>query len=233
MFKQKELNTFDPEKSGNNYMMKKGQVIFHEGFPASNLIIIVEGVVKLHKDTPFKTSSILDIRHNGDVIGMEATSDGNKYFSTASAFTDCEILVLDKSALSFVKTNNQKEYDAFIHNSMLNIITSLNNRIFFLRDLNAQAKIAYMLLLFSNNHSKDPNQIIFSREEFSELAEVSRETASRELSILKKKKILKISGRKIEIINKELLQSLLNNLEIPFIKEWDEEMKNSIRIFKD
>src|SRR3954470_10407272 len=101
-------------KSENYSSIKKGQVIFHEGFSASNLIIIIEGVVKLSKNAQAKTESIFDIKYNGDVIGTEAFSTTGKYFSTARAVTDCSLLVVNRSTLAELKQKNAEEYAAFM-----------------------------------------------------------------------------------------------------------------------
>jgi len=225
-------NNFD--KSENYSIIKKGQVIFHEGFSASNLIIIIDGVIKLSKNEQVENNSLLDIRHNGDVIGIEAFSGTGKYFSTARAVTDCKILVVNRSTLSDLKDSRQTEYMNFIQASLMKNIASLQNRIFLLKESSARTKIAYILLLFSNKAASPLQEIILSREELAELAEVSRETASREISYFNKNKILKVSGRKIVIANREKLQSLLSELiQIPSIKIWDDAMKSSFQMFKE
>jgi CRP-like cAMP-binding protein len=222
------------DKSENYSLIKKGQVIFHEGFAASNLIIIINGVVKLSKNAQTEVDSLLDIRHNGDVIGIESFSAAGKYFSTARAVTDCKILVVNRSTLAQLKDSRQEEYMSFIQASLMKNIASLQNRIFLLKESSARTKIAYILLLFSDKKTTPSQEIILSREELAELAEVSRETASREISYFNKNKILKVSGRKIVIVNREKLQSLLSALiQIPSIKIWDDAMKSSFQMFKE
>ncbi len=232
MTKTQSTNHF---ASSENYsVIKKGQIIFHEGFSASNLIIIIDGVIKLSKSAEVETESLLDIRHNGDVIGMEAFFGSGKYFTTARAVTDCRILVINRSTLAELKETRNEEYTNFIQKSLMKSISSLQNRIYLLKEASAKTKIAYILLLFSDKHSTPSQEIILPREELAELAEVSRETASREISFFNKAKILKVSGRKILIVNREKLQSLLGVLiQIPSIKTWDEAMKSSIQMFKE
>ena len=221
-------------KSEHYSIIKKGQIIFHEGFSAEYLIIIIDGVIRLTKKSEHNFDSLLDIRHNGDVLGTEVFSETGKYFSTATAFTDCKILVVNRSTLFELKKSKKEEYNSFVQESLMKIIVLLQNRIFLIKQASAQTKIAYILLLFSDRQKGSSPEIIFSRDEMAQLAEVSRETASRELSYFNKNNIIKLTGRKILILDREKLNALLSSLiEMPSIKVWDEAMETSIKMFKD
>ncbi len=224
-------NYFGPK---NSCTIAKGQIIFHEGFSADNCMIIISGFVNLTRKAEDKTESLLDIRQNGDVIGMEAFSDTGKYLCTANAFTDCEMLVVNRSLLYQLRKSRNEEYVFFMQELMIKTMRTFHNRILLLKESSARTKIAYILLLFSDNQLRSPKEIILTREEMSLLAEVSRETASRELSYFNKNKIIKISGKKLSIVKRERLNSLLSVLiEVPSIRTWDEEMDASFKMFKE
>jgi CRP-like cAMP-binding protein len=221
-------------RSENTCTIAKGQVIFHEGFSADNLMIIINGFVNLTRRAGDKTESLLDIRQNGDVIGVEAFSLTGKYLCTANAFTDCEILVVNRSFLSELRKSRNEEYLFFMQELLIKNIGVFHNRILLLKESSARTKIAYILLLFSDHLSNTQKEITLTREEMSALAEVSRETASRELSYFNKNKIIKLSGKKILIVKKEKLHALLSTLiEVRAIKSWNKEMESSFKMFKE
>ena len=76
-------------------------------------------------------------------------------------------------------------------------------------DKHLRGRIAYILLWFSNKiYHKDTFNLPISRKEIGELINMTTENVIRILSEFRKDKIVRIDGKLIEILNKDLLERL-------------------------
>ncbi|MGF7056391.1 Crp/Fnr family transcriptional regulator [Brassicibacter mesophilus] len=191
---------------------KKGALVISEGNKGEAIYIIKTGKVKIYKTSSDGREIILDIKDAGKIFAEVTLFNGGMNPATVAAIEDSVIYCINNNDIEMLIKNNP--------DMALEIIKVLNKRL-----QEAQAKIknmalndtyvrvSQMLLRLSEKYGDLKNGVIelnvnLTREELASLAGTSRETVSRILSQFSKEKILKISGRKITI------------LDINKIKEW-------------
>ena len=82
--------------------VKKGAVLVQEGTSANNYLLLIlsgEGVVE-NASVKKSDSLILGVVGTGDIIGEMGLLDGEPRSATCTAFTDMDVAVLDRAALT-------------------------------------------------------------------------------------------------------------------------------------
>ena len=74
-----------------------GEVIFTEGDPGNTMLLILDGSIRITKNSP-ESGKPLDIayRGSGDFLGEMALVEESPRFATASAESHCEVLEFSK-----------------------------------------------------------------------------------------------------------------------------------------
>lgn len=194
---------------------KKGSIVIVEGEKSENVFIIKSGKVKIFKTSADGREIILDIKGKSKIFAEVTLFNNSKNPATVKAIEDSTILSINNYELEEIIKQNP--------DMALNIIKILNKR---LND--AQSRIKNLALhdayirtsqtlyqLIDKYGLANRNGIIelnlnLTREELASLVGTSRETVSRVLSQLSKDKAIKITGRKIIILDKEKLVMWIN-----------------------
>src|SRR4030065_1640511 len=99
----------------------KGDYIFLECDSPRNLYVVVQGEVKLLKQTEDGREMIVEMAYPGEIFGEEAIFDGQPYPMTAQALTDVEPLAISRTDFfTFLRDNPDLA---------LEIITELGTRL--------------------------------------------------------------------------------------------------------
>lgn len=92
---------------------RKGETLFMTGDSAEYFRIIIQGWVKLYRETRDGHEVIVSVLSNNDVFGKTAILGKSKYLYTAEAITDAEILMISAAfMLRIIEHGN--EYDHFL-----------------------------------------------------------------------------------------------------------------------
>jgi CRP-like cAMP-binding protein len=71
-----------------------GQEIFHKGAPGESMMAVLRGSVKVTAPAPDGREIAFDIMEPGDIVGEMAVLSGHERTADATAFTDCDLLVV-------------------------------------------------------------------------------------------------------------------------------------------
>lgn len=85
---------------GTKKKYRKGDVLFVEGQPATDVLIILEGTLKLTKASPDGDPIVLELRGRGELIGELAALDNAGRSASASAIDNVVVLSLDKDVFA-------------------------------------------------------------------------------------------------------------------------------------
>src|SRR5258706_5366704 len=77
--------------------LKRGATIVSKGDPGNSLVVVVSGTVKISISSPDGRSAILNLIGAGEIFGEVALLDGRARTADATANTNCEIYVIDRS----------------------------------------------------------------------------------------------------------------------------------------
>jgi CRP-like cAMP-binding protein len=187
---------------------KKGDIILHEGDEISEFIYLKEGLVKLFRRGMDGKEQIICFAGPLDFVSLLSIFSENNYNYSVAALDDsvtCNLLLQEiklmaerngKFSLSLIEKINRAS-DKII----LTFLDVKQRRLY--------GRVAYILLYFSDSVCKnDTFELPVSRKEIAEFIGMTTENVIRTLSELRKDKIIKISAKTIEILDKERLKKI-------------------------
>jgi CRP-like cAMP-binding protein len=202
-----EMNTFMEIKRSHRYAA--GQAIFYEGNPSQGIYILCSGSVKLTQSSQAGQRQIIGIVSPGDLIEKCALFHPGAHSSTAEAMAQVEVSFFDRQEfLDLLKR----------HPSLsIRLITVLSQeaekgweRSRSLLFQSAMERMIDLLLDLARRHGEKRSGatmigLELKREELAEMVGVTLETAVRLVATLREKKLIRVEGRKILILNEEKL----------------------------
>ncbi|MBN1949999.1 MAG: Crp/Fnr family transcriptional regulator [Bacteroidales bacterium] len=185
--------------------LKKGSVLMQQGALSSNIAYLKKGLAKIHIKGPYH-EQIIKIIKAPEYLGLPNTFGDKINNYSATVLEDSEVCFIDIDTFKYLLANNEKfAYEIILSlcNNELGSFKKCATR----TQKQIRGNVADVLLDMSNRvYDSDDFEIPISREEIANLIDKSRESVSRVLSEFEKDGILKISGKKIEILDKEKLK---------------------------
>lgn len=178
-----------------------GESIFVKEHNPEYLYMLIDGVVEISE------TSITGNKNTLTLIENKGELFGEVYFFTDKPY-EIDSKALKNSKIIRLSHNLFKHYP-FLLEGMISVFAnktySMNKKLRIISKRTLKEKIAAYLA------DKKKNEIILNvgREELASFLNVSRPSLSRELSKMEDEGIIRVSGKKIEIINKELFEELL------------------------
>lgn len=189
---------------------KKGDSIIKQGTYSTNVIFLRTGLAKIHLAGPY-TEQIVKMVNAPSYLGLPTTfgSKINQY--SVTAVSDAEVCFIDLEVFQTILDENKEFTREIIQEFCKNELES------FRRCANRTQKLirgnmADALLEFSDNIFKSDTFILpLSQAELANLIDTSRESVSRVLTEFDKDGIIRMTGKKIEILNPKSLKLISQN----------------------
>lgn len=183
---------------------KKGDIIFKQDALSSNIIYVRNGLVKLHISGP-EREQILKISKGPTYLGIPTTFGDKINNYSATAISETNVCFIDINVFKkLLETNSNFSYEIIVDlckNELQNFHRCVNRL-----QKHSQGRVAEALLFFADEiFENNKFELPLSRHEFGDLVSNSRESVSRILSNLDRDKIICLTGKEIEILDKELL----------------------------
>lgn len=191
----------------------KGAVLFVEGGPPRGVFVLCSGRVKLSASSAEGRTMILRVTEPGEIVGMPATISGKPYDVTAE--------VLEPTQAGFIPRRLFLRFLLEHGDAALRIAQLLSDlyhntcqevRSLGLSRSSAQ-KLAKFLLDWSNRsgltHPDGRITMTLTHEEIAQMINASRETVTRLLAALRRKRVIQIKGATLIICNRQALESLV------------------------
>jgi len=183
---------------------KKGETIFKQNALSSNIIYIQTGLVKLMIDGPHATQ-ILRLKKAPCYLGIPTTMGDKINHYSAIALESTQACFIDIGVFrGLLKTNPEFSYQIIVKlcknelDQFDRCVNLVQKQIF--------GRLATHLLYLSNEIFNSKEFIMpLTRNEIAQLTSTSRETVSRLLNVLSKEKIIKINGKKVQVLNYQML----------------------------
>jgi CRP-like cAMP-binding protein/AmiR/NasT family two-component response regulator len=206
---EQELRNLTTNREKRKY--KKKSEVFREGDFPFYLFYIEKGKIKTYKTNEDGKELIINLHNKGDFFGYVNLMCESSYMESAAALEDCEITLIPKSEFFKLIHQNRQVSQKFIKILSDNIKEN-EDQLLKLAYNSVRKRVSECLIkFFEQNEDKNPvNGLKISREDLSNMAGTSIETAIRTLSDLKDEKLIEISSGKIKILNLEKLRRLKN-----------------------
>jgi CRP-like cAMP-binding protein len=192
----------------NVVAFRKREVIFRQQTPASHVLFVKSGLVKIYKEGRNKKNFILKIAAHGEYIGLMSVFGGTMNQFSASAVDGAEIGYIDKKAFVLVLQKNgdfSNEVMRFISDEGLFIFERLIGQ----SHKQLPGRIADVILYFADHiYKKEEFEFPFTRRELAELAGTTKESFIRTLSEFKNDKIISLDGSRVVINSMKIIRTL-------------------------
>lgn len=189
-----------------------GDYLYHEGDRADHIYLIVSGKIKTSKINYWGKEFITDIFMEGDYFGYLALLDTNRYEESAVAIEPSQIEIIPRHEFFDLLHNNGSVTDSFIKLITHKLDISYEKLLSLAYD-SARKKVAEALLYIHRKYRiTGANEAAFpvKREIISSIAGLSPESVSRNLTEMSQEGLIKVSDRKIKIIDPKKLEEIRN-----------------------
>jgi CRP/FNR family transcriptional regulator, cyclic AMP receptor protein len=96
-------------------VLRRGQVLFHEGETGEEMFIVVRGSIVISKPVKERVEQVLARMGPGDFFGEMSLFDRSPRSATVQADADTTLLVLDRQALARLTELSPRAAAAFFH----------------------------------------------------------------------------------------------------------------------
>ncbi|PJB14203.1 MAG: Crp/Fnr family transcriptional regulator [Flavobacteriales bacterium CG_4_9_14_3_um_filter_32_8] len=188
----------------DNNFFKKGQVIFYEGNHPHGMYCIYNGKVKISKLGDEGKEQIVRFAGEGELLGYRSALSNESYKATATAMEDCYICHIPKEKFSEV-LNNNSNFSLEIIRLLSDDLKKSEQNLLNISQKPVRERIAETLLVLKNRFGFEKDgktlTIVLTRREIGDIAGTTTETTIRTLSEFVKEGSIKLSGKKILILN--------------------------------
>ncbi|WP_124039981.1 Crp/Fnr family transcriptional regulator [Neoactinobaculum massilliense] len=191
-------------------MLKRGEILFHEGDEGDRLYVVTEGKVKLSHNSDDGRENLLAVLGPGEIIGELSLFDLGARSSTVTAISPTTLLSLShKDMNAFLRTHPQLS---------MSMLRELSRR---LRNTNEQladlvfsdvpGRVAKALLDLANRFGERTPEGIYvahdlTQEELAHLVGASRETVNKSLADFGQRGWIRLEGRAVLLLDVPRLQ---------------------------
>ena len=192
------------------FRIKKNEVLFHKGDVPEGMHVVVMGQMKLALPSSQGVEKIVHMCGPGATFGEAVIFLDKPYPVSAQAMTDGLLLLISKRVL----------LDAMDANNMLSrkMLASLSSRLHeLLGDMESctlrtsMQRVACFLVQSAPNDGTDTFNVVLqsSKQNLASHMSLAPETFSRVLSDLSEKKLIKVTGRTITVLDRQKLRSFI------------------------
>jgi CRP/FNR family transcriptional regulator, cyclic AMP receptor protein len=192
-------------------VMPAGAVLFIEGQTPRGVFILCSGKVKLSTTSKEGKVLILKQAEAGEVLGLSAAISGTNYEMTAETASACQLNFIGRTDLMFL-LQNQSEVG--LHSAVW-LSREFQGAYRDIHDLvlarSSSGKLARLLLSCAPptiNSQEQHLRSAMTHEEMAQRIGSSRETVTRLLSELKKKRLIRLEGASLVIRDRSGLEAL-------------------------
>ena len=186
---------------------RKGENVCKQGSVVTHALYLSKGKVKMTLEGD-KKDIILKFIDERYYLGLHSLFGNKIYNYSITTLEDSDVCMIDSEFFVGLAKKNPKflfeltKYLGESSNYALKKIIDFNQK-------NVQGRIADILLYFADElYNNKEFTLSITRKELSEFTSMSMENAVRQLSELNKEGIIKLSGRKITILEYDLLRKI-------------------------
>jgi len=189
---------------------RKGDPIIKQGMFSTNVVFLKSGLVKIHITGPYH-EQIVRLAKAPTYLGLPTTIGDKINQYSVTAVQDSEVCFIDLNIFKRVLEEN-KDFSSYIILELCKSELESYRRCANRTQKQTRGNLADVLLDLSENVFESAEFVLpLSQSDIGNLVDASRESVNRLLSELMNDGIIRMEGRKIEILNKSSLQLISQN----------------------
>lgn len=207
--KNEQLEFLVDGKQQINY--KPGETIIKQNTNSTYVVCIRDGLAKVYVEGVRGKNIIIRLIGKMDFVTGGGLFNGNIQKFTISAVTPVTCCLLDSSKIaSLFSENNSFAVELLRHHTKQN--NYLVNKLVNLTQKYMPGRVADTLLYLKNEvYQKDKFSVPLTRQDLSEMSNMTKESLVRILQQFKSSGLIKVSGNTFEILDESDLQSISRN----------------------
>ena len=185
----------------------KAEMICKQGAFASNVYFVEKGLMKAYKE--YKNGNlIMRFVKPGEIVGLSSLYNKGVYlYSVASVGASGVMSVTADVVKQLIRVNS--DFAEMVIGKLNQVTVDEHERVISLTQKQLNGRIADAMLHFANNvYNADEFNLQLTRRDVADFCGMSTESAIRILKELHNDKIIKIDGKNLKIISKQLLQNV-------------------------
>jgi len=181
--------------------LKRGEVLFKQGTSPRSVVWLISGKAKILQETPGGQKQTVYIYSDGDLIGYRQLIAGEEHPVSAVLLEDSVVMLIPGTTFKGLIESSPR----FARNLLLAFsrdFTVWMNRTTVFTKYPVRRRLLLALLILHEQYRSSgspPGIITMARTELAQYVGASLETVVRELNKLKTKKLVTVSGRRIQI----------------------------------
>jgi len=200
-----ELSEINKNKVEISY--KKDETIIKQNSFASNIFFIKKGLVKIYLESKDR-DLIIEIGGKSKMLGLTSLNHTKYYKFSVVAIEDVVLCQINIEIINKIMLTNQYFNNQVISN-LNTTIEKILNKLFCISHKQLQGRLADALICFSDEiYNNNKFTLGVSRKELADITNMATENVVRILKEFNDKKIIKLAGKNIEIINYVELKKL-------------------------
>lgn len=187
---------------------KAGETIYKQGTESKYLIFLLSGMAKVYVEGDNNKNFILELVKPFQFIDIPSIFDDDMLYRSSAAVVDSKACLVDLQAFKSIILGSKRNIPRLVkhYNHTQNRYSDRLTKVIY---KNMEARIADALLYLVNEiYFSRVFALTISRSDLSDLAGMSRESTSRILTQFKDQEILKINGKKVEVLDKKQLEQI-------------------------
>ena len=193
-----------------SYTIKKGEPIFEEGEMVNGVFCVKEGVCKMTKLSNNGKDQIVKLAKPGELLGQRSMISDEVANLSAIALEDMEVCFIPKTEImSFFNTNNQ--FSMSMMKSVCGDLKIADDHMVNMAQKTVKQRLAETLIFLEENFGINEDKSLklqLSRDELAGMIGTATESCIRLLSEFNKKGLIELTGKKITLLNKDLLKKI-------------------------
>ncbi len=196
----------------------RGSLIISEGEEAEGFFVLISGKVKVYKLSPDGKEQILHIISPGETFAEAALFAGSTYPAFAESLIETRVLFFSKEGfLNLIRKNPQISLNMIASLShwlrkFVNLVEELS-----LKDVSSRLSKYLLDLAAKSGRSSERGiecELDISKSQLASQLGTISETISRALRKLRERRIIKVEGKRITILQKEVLEEISSGIPL-------------------
>jgi len=207
---EQEFVQLNYEKTCSLY--KKGSIIYREGSRLTGFYCVTKGVLKIYKTGSDGKEQIIKFAKKGDIMAYRSLLSQELACTTSKVIEEAVLCHIPYQTLLYLIQNNWE----FSHHMLQIVCRELREANDYITDIaqkTVRERLAEVLLLLKDSFDLDNSntlQISLTREELANIVGTATESVIRLLSEFKQDKLIELQGRKIKLLNVNMLTKVAN-----------------------
>ena len=209
----KDLSKSDKKILNKNSVVtnyNKGDLIINKGTINNQIFLLVDGFVKVFAENESE-KRIIDILKKDRIISIISIFTDKVYNLSASAISDCTVVVFEKDVFVEIIKNNF-EFSKHLSKTISDLTIKYMYFLAFQNKKNVRGRVAEVLMYLSDRvYESVQFPQTFTRKEMADMSNTTTETIIRIYSEFKRDGIISLDKKVIKIENVDFLSKLAKN----------------------